>query len=828
MDNNRFKWPVRPVALEENTVKGSSYRFTVLSSALLRLEYDPEGKFEDRASQTAFYRDFPANEFTVSNEKGILTIETENLILTYKENAEFAADTLSIKQKTEPAAAWNFGEDFEELGGTVKTLDTVNGAMPLEKGVCSRNGFSVIDDSKTIVLSDDGWVEVRESEVYDFYFFGHGFDYLGAVKDLYRLTGAPSMLPAYALGNWWSRYHAYTEQEYVELMERFKAEQVPFSVAVIDMDWHVVDVPAELQDKELPGGWTGYSWNKKLFPDYKRFLKYLHDNNMHTTLNLHPADGIRRHEDMYEEMARACGIDPATGDRVKLDILSKDMMANYFDIVHHPYEDNGVDFWWMDWQQGTDYHWVHEANRDGKLADPREAVDPLWLLNHLHILDIGRDGKRPMFFSRFGGIGSHRYPVGFSGDTFCTWESLAFQPYFTSTASNAGYSWWSHDIGGHQRGYRDSDMLVRWMQYGAFSPINRIHSSNSPFQQKEPWFYEPEIEAAMKDTLRLRHKLFPYIYTMNYKNHTELVPLVTPMYYHYPKNQAAYEAKNQYFFGSELMVAAITSPRDEKSRLSAAEAWIPAGEWFDFFDGTHYSGCKGRTMKLFRGVDKYPVLARSGAIVPMADIKANELENSSDMTVAVFPGSCNSFSLYEDAGEGNAYQNGEFATTEMSLDWQEEKAVFTINPAKGDISLIPEKRNWTVALRGFNNGAEVSVTVNGNPASAEIAYDEKTHSFEVKVIAATSDTVCVTAKSQELIFNNSDVNDKILNIVVKSEIDLVEKNKLFKTSTQQGKGIHEKVYAMTGNNREAQPTIDAIIEQLTLTEPEFTGNYFAC
>ncbi len=828
MDNNRFKWPVSPIALKENIVKGDKYRFTVLSPSLLRLEYDPEGVFEDRATQMAFHRDFSANKFSCEIADGVLTLETDNLILTYKENAEFSPDSLFIKMKIEPAASWRFGDWFEELGGTVKTLDTVNGAMPLEKGVCSRGGFSVVDDSKSLTLGDDGWIEIRNSEIYDVYFFGYGFDYLGAVADLYRLTGAPSMLPAYALGNWWSRYHAYTEAEYVELMERFKAENVPFSVAVIDMDWHIVEIPAELQDKELPGGWTGYSWNKELFPDYKRFLKYLHDNNMHTTLNLHPADGIRRHEDMYEEMARACGIDPASGERVKLDILSKDMMANYFDIVHHPYEDAGVDFWWMDWQQGTDYHWIHAANRDGKMADPREAVDPLWMLNHLHILDIGRDGKRPMFFSRFGGIGSHRYPVGFSGDTFCTWESLAFQPYFTSTASNAGYSWWSHDIGGHQRGYRDSDMLVRWMQYGAFSPINRIHSSNNPFQQKEPWFYEPEIEGAMKDTLRLRHKLFPYIYTMNYRNHNDLIPLVTPMYYHYPKNSGAYEAKNQYFFGSELMVAAITEPRDKYSRLSGADAWLPDGEWFDFFDGTHYSGCGGRKMRLYRSIDSYPVLAKAGAIVPMANFGDNELKNADDMEIAVFAGADNSFTLYEDALEGNAYALGERATTEMTFKWEAQRAVFTVNSAKGDLSVIPESRKLKISFRGFNPANEIKAEVNGKAAAFETVYNAATHTVEVVLTAAVTDTVTVTVAGDELMFNNSDVNDKILDIVVKSEIDLAEKNKIFKVATQSGKGIHSKVYEMTGNTREAQPTIDAIIEQLTLTEPEFTGQYFSC
>lgn len=155
-----------------------------------------------------------------------------------------------------------------------------------------------------------------------------------------------------------------------------------------------------------------------------------------------------------------------------------------------------------------------------------------------------------MFFC-YSGPGSQRYPVGFSGDTVITWESLDFQPYFTATTFNIGYSWWSREIGGHMWGYRDDELITRWIQLGVFSPINRLHSSNSCFIRKEPWCFEEKTENIIKNWLRLRHRLFLYIYTMNYRTHTELEPLVQPMYYTYPKNSAAYEVKNQIFFGSE-------------------------------------------------------------------------------------------------------------------------------------------------------------------------------------------------------------------------------------------------------------------------------------
>ena len=148
----RFQWPVRPAALPENTVAGNTYRFTVLMPGLLRLEYDPSGRFEDRASQTVFYRDFPRCGFSCKKENGLLVLETSSLRLTYRESEPFSADTLRIDLLIPPASGWRFGEDFEDLGGTVRTLDAVDGAIPLGRGVVSRNGFSVLDDSDTLVL----------------------------------------------------------------------------------------------------------------------------------------------------------------------------------------------------------------------------------------------------------------------------------------------------------------------------------------------------------------------------------------------------------------------------------------------------------------------------------------------------------------------------------------------------------------------------------------------------------------------------------------------------------------------------------------------------
>ena len=399
-----YKVETRPAALEGNMVTGERYRITVLTESLFRLEYSEDGIFEDRATQMVFFRDFPQVKYRVISGEDGIEIHTSRVHLKYNEK-EFSSHGLSIQVKGNLSAyhsIWHYGEEIHDLGGTARTLDEANGAIPLEHGIISRFGYSVIDDSKSQVLLEDGWIEPRKKGIRDLYFFGYGHNYKEALNDFYRLCGKTPMLPRFALGNWWSRYYKYTEESYMELMERFERENLPFTVAVIDMDWHLVDI-----DPKYGSGWTGYTWNREFFPDPERFLRRLHEKGMRTTLNVHPAEGVQAHEEMYQEMAEVMGVDVEAEDPVLCDPASPEFMEAYFQYLHHPREKEGVDFWWIDWQQGSNC----------KI----EGLDPLWIFNHFHFLDSKRNGKRPMTFSRYAGPGSHRYPIGFSGDTVITW-----------------------------------------------------------------------------------------------------------------------------------------------------------------------------------------------------------------------------------------------------------------------------------------------------------------------------------------------------------------------------------------------------------------------
>lgn len=703
---DRFKINCSPVAHKSHTLVRDGVRLTVLTPCLLRVETQSRGKFCDEPTQSVWFRDFQRPEFKVNESSGTIEIKTTKANFLYNLKTK---KMVRIKLR-DGRVVTNYKAG--NLKGTCRTLDITAGLITLGDGVCSKNGVAILDDSDTLVLKDDGAILPRKHKETDEYYFAYGNDYIGATTDLYKLTGQVPLIPRYALSNWWSRYKAYTQEEYLTLMDRFKDEEIPVTVATVDMDWHWVDIKEKFgKDSHKvfmhqnlweyvydvwSAGWTGYSFNTDLFPDPAGFLKKLKDDGYKVTFNLHPSQGVRWFEDQYEEMCQAMGQDSSKKQPVKFDITDKKFTEHYFKILHHPYEKMGVDFWWIDWQQGT--------------KTPVPGLDPLWALNHYHFYDNAKNNNRPLILSRFAGAGSQRYPLGFSGDTTQTWSALDFQPGFTATASNIGYPWWSHDIGGHCMGRKDDELYLRWVQLGVFSPIMRLHSTNNEFAGKEPWNYSGPIEKTAKDYLRLRHKLLPYIYTMNYRTHAECRAICEPMYYAYPERKSAYECKNQFFFGTELIVAPITEHTSTDNNMASVNVWLPEGRYTDIFTGRIY--CGKRFVRMYRDIENIPVLAKAGAIIPMsANDRTNDYTNPVDMELLIYRGN-NTFKLYEDDGETLSYQNGAFCKTPFTVKENGSSVSFTIDKGEGDTSVVPEKRNYKLFFKDIVSG-EITVKVNG-------------------------------------------------------------------------------------------------------------------
>lgn len=717
-------------------------RITYLTSRLLRVE---AGAFTDLPSYAVWFRKAEAGQFEVHRERNCIIAETADIVLTIKNKKPY-----SVLFKD--SGALELFSKQKNLKGTFRTLDGTVGAIPLKDGLITEKGLYLLDDSSSPLIDENGMLTARAQGARDYYVFAYGKDYRATMKAFYAVSSPTPLIPRFALGVWWSRYHAYTQNEYLELMDRFEREGVPLTVATVDMDWHWVDIEKHFGDKI--SGWTGYSWDKTLFPNYKEFLSTLKSKGLHITLNLHPADGVRYFEDMYEDMARANGMDPETKKTVEFRCGSDTFWNTYFDLLHKPYEADGVDFWWIDWQQG-------------KKSDVR-GLDPLQALNHYHYLDNAENGEIPLILSRYGGIGSHRYPLGFSGDTAMSWKVLDFQPYFTANAANAAYCWWSHDIGGHHFGYRDDDLYLRWIQFGTFSPILRLHSTAMELLGKEPWKYRADVYNSAKRWLRFRHRLIPYIFSMNYRNHKEGIALCEPMYYSYPNDKNAYNVPNEYMFGSELIVCPITSPQNKEMSLGSVKAWIPDGRYTDIFTNQKYSGSQMVTLN--RELYTIPVLAKEGAVIPLSADKGNDCGNPKSLEVWVYKGN-SEFALYEDNGRVDYEEHNAKTLFVNTFDNEKNEIRLTIKPS-GDTSVIPENRHYKIHFRDAVSG------------DAEVLSGEY-NSYTDDNGCAVVEFDCSDGEITVVVRNVSDIpqespKDKVINLMSRWQEKSVKKMALYK------------------------------------------------
>lgn len=678
-------WNLKPLPQPQAVIAGKGYRITVLTPFLLRLEYDAQERFCDQATQIAICREFSLPDYTVQEKDGWLTVETEGLRLVYNQQP-FSTSGLRVTLNgatTGCAATWRYGDHFGNLHGTTRTLDTIDGSCPLEDGLMSTEGYAVLDDAHSMLMDMEGNLLPAQEHGIDLYLFCYGTHYRECLHDFYHLSGHTPIVPRYALGNWWSRYHPYTEETYMQLMERFHQEQIPLSVAVIDMNWHITNI-----DPKYGSGWTGYTWDRTCFPDPPRMMKKLHDIGLRVTLNDHPADGLRGFEDLYPDMAREMGIDPATEEPIPYDAASRKYQEAFEKVVLDDFRKKGVDFWWIDWQQR------------GTSSVP--GVDELFTLNHTRYLYELKQNHIPMTFSRYGGPGSHRYPIGFSGDTVITWDSLAFQPYFTATAANIGYGWWSHDIGGHMNGSHDEELAARWVQFGVFSPIMRLHSSTSEYARKEPWIYNTQSSQVMKRFMQLRHRLLPWMYTCNVQASENGAALLRPVYYDYDCRSNYHLLRNEYLLGDSMLVCPVVTPADSNTLLAKTPAYLPEGEWVDFFNGHRYHG--KRQVEFYRPLEEMPVLVKPGTIVPMdgAPVLENGCALPTILNLRVFAGGSGSFRLIEDNGMMAGSPEYRRAETSFTLK-QDNSLTLTIAAPEGHADVVPAKRRYTVELVGVDS-----------------------------------------------------------------------------------------------------------------------------
>ncbi|KAA6302992.1 MAG: Oligosaccharide 4-alpha-D-glucosyltransferase [Candidatus Ordinivivax streblomastigis] len=731
-----------PVAKSSAVVTSGNMRFSVLTPELIRIERSEQNRFEDRASFVVLNRNLPVPAYTTREENGYLYITTDKLALQYKigthpVNTDPCAPNLQITlQVNDEDVVWYPGKkDPYNLKGTARTLDNAEGDVRswLEDGLLSRSGWAVIDEKQprndgSLSLMFDGsegvdWVAQRaDPQSLDWYFLGYGHNYKKALSDFTTIAGKIPLPPLYAFGYWYSKYQRYSEQDFRNIVSEIKTNNIPIDVMVIDMDWHLNGKTGSTDNTE----WTGWTWNSALFPNPANFIDWLHSQNLKTTLNLHPADGISSYEANYQSLAQDLGV---TGNQtIDWNIENKAFYQAFFNRILRPHEDIGVNFWWLDWQQ-----WMiarHEPN----------LGNTFWL-NHVFFSDKKRQQTgRPLIFHRWGGLGNHRYQIGFSGDSHATFPSLAFQPYFTATASNVGYGYWSHDIGGHQQsGANDPELYLRWIQSGVFSPILRTHATNASNIERRIWLY-PNFSSMLK-AIELRYALIPYIYTYARYAYDTGISLCRPMYYEYPEREEAYRYEGQYMFGNDLLVAPIAQS-DKGSGSVAKTIWLPEGKWYEAATGELLEGNQVVTRDFTR--EQIPYYYREGAIIPLYPPLIHLKSRPNTLILQFTPGDSSDFSYYEDEEDNDKYETA-YTFTKITQSKEGAVSTYTIHPRQGSFTRMPSQRAYRLELLAKSQPSSVAFS-NGTQGSYQ--YDSETKTITVD-LPAQSCNAALTVKVTE-------------------------------------------------------------------------------
>ena len=735
-----------PQAPAKAVVTADNARFTVLTPEMIRIEYSDKGTFEDRATFAIINRDLgEVPHFDTKDDGEFLHITTDKLNLKYRKGTNPLTQppsdanlSITLTVDGEPVVWYPGKEDPLNLKGTTRTLDRCNGdnmRCEMEDGLISRSGWAIIDDSWSNVRHDgsrsyalvpnetlgyDWWAPRADEDAMDTYFFGYGKDYKKAISDFTKVAGKIPLPPSYVFGYWYSKYDSYSADDFRGIMNDIESHNIPADVMILDMDWHWNGEAASQSDGI--GNWTGWSWNTNLIPDAKGLLKEMHDRGFKTSLNLHPADGIDSIESprYFAEMNRDLDNKYKDGRTIIWNIDYPDFTKSFFDNIIREHEDEGVDFWWLDWQQ--------------YLTSPfNPALSETFWCNHVFYNDMAknRTDRRPLIFHRWGGLGSHRYQIGFSGDAYINYPTFDFQPYFTATASNVGYTYWGHDLGGHLISDKtianDPELILRWVQFGVFTPIFRTHATKDSRIERRVWKFEnfPTILEA----IRLRYTIFPYLYTMARKSYDTGIGLCRPLYYEYPDAEEAYKYEGEYFFGDDIIVAPITEPAAD-GKITEKKLWLPEGNWWSVSTGELVKGDRELTMGFT--AEQIPYFYRQGALIPLnPPTVMSTTEHPSEMILNVVAGANGIATLYEDRGDNVDYAT-QYASTTLRHLSKGRSEIITIEPREGVATGLPAGRAWTVNLLGCSEPK--SVKINGNTCGKDNwKYNASTGTLTIKL-----------------------------------------------------------------------------------------------
>jgi alpha-glucosidase (family GH31 glycosyl hydrolase) len=386
-------------------------------------------------------------------------------------------------------------------------------------------------------------------------------------------------------------------------------------------------------------------------------------------------------------------VDVRPPERISFDLSDEKQAEIFMHYLHGPLMQQGVDVWWVDGGSGA--------------TQMPGLNSQLWTNKVFYDFSQQQTNRRAFILGRYGEWGSQRYPGFFTGDAYSDWTVLAYEVAFSARGGNVLVPYISHDIGGFHGAKIDFDLYARWIEFGTFSAILRMHSAHENPREgnlRMPWVYGEQGTDLMRKYFTLRTQLIPYLYTYAWLAHRESLPILRPLYLEHPELEEAYRHVHEYFFGAQMLVAPVLDP---SGRVTV---WLPPGDWRDFFTGRHYQG--DNTFTAQYAVDEIPVFVREGAIIPEhSPAGSPDTKPSQPLILTVYGAGEGRFALYEDEGDSLDYEERHALTTMIHSTAGDGTQRLVIGPAAGDYPGQAGVRSYE--LRLYAAGKPGSIAVNG-------------------------------------------------------------------------------------------------------------------
>lgn len=505
--------------------------------------------------------------------------------------------------------------------------------------------------------TDYYFVEHEKGEL-DYYFMP-GNDMAEVVGLYTSLTGTTPLYQRWIYGSHQSRWGYYTQDEVLDIADKFRELDIPCDVIHMDIDYM--------------NGYRVFTFDDKKFPDVKGLSEKLADRGVKLISIIDP--GVKKDEDyfMYKE-------------GMEMDAFAHDTDGSVYENAVWPgtsvfpdFTKQSVRSWWGDktkilLEHGISGIWndMNEpASFNGPLPDDvqfeygaHEKVHNIY--GHFMAkatyegLAKNDGGKRPFVLTRAAYAGSQKYCGGWTGDNHSIWAHIALSLEQVCNLSVSGLAMCGSDIGGFGSD-TTPELLVRFYEAAVFVPFFRNHSAMGTRRQ-EPWQFDETTIDAVRKTVKLRYRFIPYIYDLAHECEKTGAPIVRPLVYEYPEDKHVRNISDEYMLGSFVLVAPVIAPGKE-----AREVYLPDGDWYDYYTGEKYSG--GRYILADAPLDKVPVFIKAGAIIPVADGKIRSTEDITEdkISILTYPGK-GSFVHYQDDNETFAYRDGAYNAVEYTLD----------------------------------------------------------------------------------------------------------------------------------------------------------------